>query len=59
MPYVKGMLHQVDFKDLLMNAGTMTLTDMWGVKHSDVDIILTKSMFKGAGWLNRQAAQPE
>ena len=53
MPYVKGMLHQVDFKDLLMNAGTMTLTDMWGVKHSveDVDIILTKSMFKGAGWL--------
>ena len=53
MPYVKGMLHQVDFKELLMNAGTMTLTDMWGVKHSveDVDIILTKSMFKGAGWL--------
>ena len=53
MPYVKGMLHQVDFKDLLMNAGTMTITDMWGVKHSveDVDIILTKSMFKGAGWL--------
>ena len=53
MPYVKGMLHQVDFKDLLMNAGTMTLTDMWGVKHSveDVDIILTKSMFKSAGWL--------
>ena len=53
MPYVKGMLHQVDFKDLLINAGTMTLTDMWCVKHSveDVDIILTKSMFKGAGWL--------
>ena len=53
MPYVKGMLHQVDFKDLLINAGTMTLTDMWGVKHSveDVDIILTKSMFKGALWL--------
>ena len=53
MPYVKGMLHQVDFKDLLMNAGTMMITDMWGVKHSveDVDIILTKSMFKGALWL--------
>ena len=53
MPYVKGMLHQVDYKDLLMNAGTMAITDMWGVKHSveDVDIILTKSMFKGAGWL--------
>lgn len=53
MPYVKGMLHQVDYKDLLMNAGTTTITDMWGVKHrvEDVDIVLTKSMFKGYGWL--------
>ena len=53
MPYVKGMLHQVDFKDFLKEAGTTTITDIWGVKHnvSDVDIILTKSMFKGAGWL--------
>ena len=36
-----------------MNAGTMTLTDMWGAMHSaeDVDIILTKSMFTGALWL--------
>ena len=53
MPYVKGMLHQVDFKDFLKEAGTATITDIWGVQHSvsDVDIILTKSMFKGAGWL--------
>lgn len=53
MPYVKGMLHQVDFKDFLKEAGTTTITDMWGIKHnvSNVDIILTKSMFKGAGWL--------
>ncbi len=53
MPYVKGMLHQVDFKDFLTSAGTMTITDIWGVEHEvkDVDIILTKSMFKGAGWL--------
>ena len=53
MPYVKGMLHQVDFKDFLTSAGTMTITDVWGVQHAvkDVDIILTKSMFKGAGWL--------
>lgn len=53
MPYVKGMLHQVDFKDFLKEAGTTTITDLWGVEHnvSDVDIILTKSMFKGAGWL--------
>ncbi len=53
MPYVKGMLHQVDFKDFLTSAGTMTITDIWGVEHEvkDVDIILTKSMFKGVGWL--------
>ena len=53
MPYVKGMLHQVDFKDFLKEAGTTTITDIWGVQHSvsDVDIILTKSMFKGFGWL--------
>ncbi len=53
MPYIKGMLHQVDFKDFLKSAGTTTVTDIWGTVHNvdDVDIILTKSMFKGAGWL--------
>lgn len=53
MPYVKGMLHQVDFKDFFASAGTSTITDIWGVKHKvgDVDIILTRSMFKGFGWL--------
>ena len=54
MPYVKGMLHEVDFKDFLTLCGADTITDLWGVEHSvrDVDIILTKSMFKGCGWLN-------
>ena len=53
MPYVKGMLHEVDFKDFLPLCGTDTITDLWGVEHSvrDVDVILTKSMFKGYGWL--------
>ncbi len=53
MPYVKGMLHQVDFKDFLKSAGTTTITDLWGHVHNieDVDMILTKSMLKGAGWL--------
>lgn len=53
MPYVKGMLHQVDFKDFLSSAGVETVTDIYGKTHSvyDVDIILTKSMFKGYGWL--------
>ncbi len=53
LPYVKGMLHQVDFKDFLHSAGTEMITDIFGVTHKvkDVDIILTKSMFKGYGWL--------
>ena len=53
LPYVKGMLHQVDFKDFLTSAGTEAITDIFGVVHKvkDVDIILTKSMFKGYGWL--------
>ncbi|RKJ38808.1 hypothetical protein D7X94_14965 [Acutalibacter sp. 1XD8-33] len=53
LPYVKGMLHQVDFKDFLNSGACRTITDIWGVKHNvrDVDIILTKSMFKGFGWL--------
>lgn len=53
MPYVKGMLHKVDFKDFLSSAGVETVTDIYGKTHSvyDVDIILTKSMFKGYGWL--------
>ncbi len=57
MPYVKGMLHEVDFKDYLDRSGADTITDLWGVQHpiQKVDIILTKSMFKGCGWLNESS----
>ncbi|WP_419011762.1 RNA dependent RNA polymerase [Dysosmobacter sp.] len=53
MPYIKGMLHQVDFKDFLRNCGTMSLVDIWGKIHSlsSVDIILTRSQFKAYDWL--------
>lgn len=53
LPFVKGMLHQVDFHDFFRSAGTTHLTDLWGMKHpvAKVDVILTKSMFKGYGWL--------
>ncbi len=53
LPFVKGMLHQVDFKDFLNRTGSESIEDIWGVRHPvrDVDIILTKSMFKGFGWL--------
>ncbi len=53
LPFVKGMLHKVDFKDLLQSAGCTYVTDLWGVRHPirEVEIILTRSMFKGYGWL--------
>lgn len=53
MPYIKGVVHQVDFKSLFAELGVPYIIDMWGVKHqiNDVDLILTKSMFKGYGWM--------
>ena len=53
LPYVKGMLHQVDFHTFLTDCGTRTITDLWGVEHQvkDVDVILTRSMCKGLGWM--------
>ena len=53
MPYIKGMLHQVDFKDFLKRSGTQSIVDIWGKAHPvrSVDIILTRSRFKAYGWL--------
>ena len=53
MPYIKGVVHEVDFKSLFQELGIQEITDLWGEKHlvSDVDLILTKSMFKGFGWM--------
>ena len=55
LPYVKGMLHQVDFHTFLTDCGTRTITDLWGVEHQvkDVDVILTRSMCKGLGWMEQ------
>ena len=53
MPYIKGVVHEVDFASFLSEFGTDEITDVWGKKHraKDVRIILTKSMFKGFGWM--------
>ena len=55
MPYIKGVLHKVDFKRFLADYGVFEIKDMWGVYHpiEKVDIILTKSMFKGCGWMEQ------
>ena len=53
LPFVKGMLHEVDFKNFLHSAGCSCVTDIWGVRHpvDGVDVILTRSMVKGLGWM--------
>lgn len=60
MPFIKGMLHQVDFHDFLetytsyKNNGPYYITDCFQRKRDlkKAQIILTKSMFKASDWLN-------
>lgn len=53
MPYIKGVVHKVDFASLLSELDVPYIVDMWGHKHNpnDIDIILTDSMFKGLKWM--------
>ena len=53
MPYIKGVVHKVDFAALLSELEVPFIVDMWGNKYNpaDVDIILTDSMFKGLKWM--------
>ena len=53
MPYIKGVVHEVDFHTLLEELGVDEIEDIEGVRHpvSRVDMILTKSMCKGWGWM--------
>jgi len=53
MPYIKGVVYEVDFASFLAEFGVTEITDIWGETHktSNIAIILTKSMFKGFGWM--------
>ena len=53
MPYIKGVVHEVDHKALFSELGVSKIVDIWGAEHpvSEVEMILTKSMFKGFGWM--------
>ena len=53
MPYIKGVVHKVDFAALFSELGVPYIVDMWGEQHdpAEVDIILTDSMFKGRKWM--------
>ena len=53
MPYIKGVVHEVDFKAMFAELNVSYVTDIWGNRHNinEVDLILTKSMFKGFTWM--------
>ena len=53
MPYIKGVVHEVDFHALFEELGMEEVEDIEGVRHpvSQVDMILTRSMCKGWGWM--------
>jgi len=53
LPYIKGVVHEVDFKSLFAELGISEITDIWGNRQrvSDVELIINKSMFKGFGWM--------
>ncbi len=53
MPYIKGVVHEVDFHKLFAELGVCEIIDIEGIRHpvSHVDMILTKSMCKGWGWM--------
>lgn len=53
MPYIKGVVHEVDFHALFAELCVEEIEDIEGVRHpvSQVEMILTKSMCKGWGWM--------
>ena len=53
MPYIKGVVHEVDFHVLFEELGVTEIVDIEGVRHpvDRVQMILTKSMCKGWGWM--------
>ena len=54
MPYIKGVVHEVDYQGLFRELGIDHIVDIWGQSHDvdEVNMILTKSMFKGFGWMS-------
>lgn len=53
LPYIKGVVHKVDIRKLLAELQVPFIRDIWGIEHDSkkIDMIITKSMFKGFGWM--------
>lgn len=53
MPYIKGVVHEVDFASIFDELGVKKIKDIFGNRHNphNIDLIINKSMFKGYGWM--------
>ena len=51
LPYIKGVVHEVDYKTLFRELGVSEITDIWGERHrvDDVDMILIMTVNPGFG----------
>jgi hypothetical protein len=49
LPMVKGVTHQFDYTNYLVERGVEVIVDIWGMEHSVYEpmMIITKSMYKG------------
>ncbi len=56
LPYGKGMTHEIDFKKWFKEETNLSIiTDVFGITHNinDVDIIITKSFYKGYSYFKK------
>ena len=53
LPFIKGMVHRVDFKQYFHDNNIAKIQDAYGKKHDvdNIEMILTVSMFKAWKWL--------
>lgn len=54
LPFIKGMVHRVDFKKYFQENNIDKIKDRYGIMHDvdTIEMILTESMFKAYKWLN-------
>lgn len=54
LPFIKGMVHRVDFKKYFHENNIAKIKDRYGIMHDvdTIEMILTESMFKAFKWLN-------
>lgn len=57
LPFVKGMVHSVDFRSYLKDRGVEKIKDAWGTERdvNKLRMIIPLSMFKAYGWFGNDA----